>query len=270
VAVCALIPAIAGAQDADPRCARCDTSFIGSFYTGVLIDSFAAEELRRYLNPDESSKVVERVIAGFDFQYRLMGDPADTHPALWVYGETLHGIRSADVDCADDTNLAVCQPFQDILNRAGERTLFILRKATSLEAFAGVRYEFLDLQRAGREAARLYLKAQAGFLTVSGSGHDVVDVHHVALGAGAVRGNFQGSYLEVGLGRTDLFETKPRGRLKVDGFLTWPVRWLDKIGQPFVQMTVDSDLGDGADSIQSFIGFDFNLTRLWKTPRGDE
>src|SRR5687768_16905637 len=93
VIVWLLIPVSAypqGGTSQGPACDRCGASFLASFYTGVMVDSFAAEELRRYLNPDESAKVVERVIAGFDFQYRLMGSNDDSHPALWVYGETVH------------------------------------------------------------------------------------------------------------------------------------------------------------------------------------
>ena len=106
------------------------------------------------------------------------------------------------------------------------------------------------------------MKAEAGFLTVSESGSDAVDLHQVAVGFTLSNGSYEGSYLQVGLGRSDLFLEDPTGRLKVDGLLTWDL-YKDKGIWPFVQITVDSDLGTGADSIQTFIGLDFSIDKLF-------
>jgi hypothetical protein len=252
-------------------------AFEASFYTGLQIDTFAADDLKKYLNPDESSKQHEQMIAGFDFAYRFSKNASRRQ--FWVYGETVYGVRSADVDCKADPDIVVCKPFTDVAS-AGERTLYILRKASSLEAFAGVRYEFADFNRDGDFHAKLYLKAQAGFLAVEKTGNDVIDMHHVALGVLGVNGKFNGSYLEAGWGRTDLFHEHPNRRLKIDGFLSWPLPGTtktEKIGdtkttvaknagagiRPFVQLTVDADLGSGADSIQTFIGFDLSIDQLF-------
>ncbi len=126
----------------------CRDMLAATFYAGVGIDTFAAGELNRYLNQEESGKKRERFVAGFDFGYRLFGSPSEEtlpwRPQIWVYGETVHGVRSADFDCAENSNLEVCKPFD--LTSAGTRTLFVLRNASSLEGFAGLRYEFLELQ----------------------------------------------------------------------------------------------------------------------------
>jgi len=236
--------------------------FEASAYVGYAIDTFAAGELRRYINPNDSGGVSERWVGGFDFAYRLFGNP--TEQQLWVYGETVHGVRSTDVDCKANQNLAVCKDLFDPVN-APDATLFILRNATSLEAFAGLRWEFKTVNKTSdKYAANLYLKAQLGFLTVADGDEDIVDVHHVGFGAISTNGRYRGSYLEAGFGKTDLFKEHRNRRFKVDGYLSieLPGVLKDRF-RPFAQMTVDSDFGKGADSIQSYFGLDFDLVCLF-------
>ena len=56
-----------------------------SVFTGISIDSFAAKELRKYLNKNDSGGVSEQLIIGLDFQYRVAGDP-DASRQVWLYG----------------------------------------------------------------------------------------------------------------------------------------------------------------------------------------
>ncbi len=248
------------------------------------MDTFASGETRKYLNPDAPSGPKERMIGGFDFDYRLVGRPFvrrdDKNYAwtnqLWVFGETVHGVRSTDINCDENRTFLTCidAGIGSVPMNATDQIFFTIRNATSLEAFAGLRWEFASVQMKAFDTANLYLKGQAGFLTVAGSADDVKDAHHVALGAIATKGNFQGSYLEFGFGRTDLFAEKPRDRWKVDGFLSWPLP--GKLGdwgaRFFVQMTVDADLGSGADSVQSYFGFDFDLRKVskWWSKKEDD
>lgn len=46
----------------------------------------------------------------------------------------------------------------------------------------------------------------------------------------------------------------------VDGMLTWGKS--DKV-RPFVRMVLDSDIGKGADSVQTFMGLTFNLNEIF-------
>lgn len=238
-----------------------DSPIYASFYTGLSIDAFAADSLRRYLNPEQSGNTRERLVAGFNFGYRLLGD--STGRQLWLYGETIHGVRSADVDCQENPDLPLCQqnPFDP--TNAPEKTLAILREATSLEAFVGLRWEFLTIQDDTDDVAALYVKGQAGFLTVSEFGGDLVDVHHVGAGLTVTGGDYAGSYIEFGFGRTDLYKENSGRRLKVDAYLSWTVGLFEAFGAyPFAEITVDSDFGKGSDSVQSYLGIDFSLDCL--------
>ena len=247
----------------------CRDTFEATAYIGLGIDTFASGETRKYLNPDAPNGPKERMVGGFDFAYRLAGRPTvrfgDSNfsirgQQLWVYGETVHGVRSTDINCEENKTFLTCQKSGiSVPGRPAEQILFTLRNATSLEAFAGLRWEFLTLQTRSISPANVYLKAQAGFLTVSGSADDVKDIHHIGLGAITTKGVFQGSYLEVGFGRTDLFAEKSKDRWKVDGFLS---RYIGKGVSFFAQMTVDADVGSGSDSVQTYIGFDFDLRRF--------
>lgn len=243
-------------------------TFEASFYTGLGIDSFASGDLKRVLNPKASGEIRERAVGGFDFAYRILGDPGQPdRPQVWVYGETVHGVRSTDFDCSATPDLPVCKDFTDPAG-AGQRTIYILRNATSLEGFMGVRFEFLPVQKNRESPARAYLKTEYGFLTVSGSGGDVTDVHQfAALGLVTTSGRYRDSYLQVGFGRTDLFAAKNQDRWKVEGLLTWEMKWLDRAGiRPFVQLTVDADAGGGSDSVQTYLGFSFDLDRFFAPP----
>jgi hypothetical protein len=274
-AVVCLIAGIASAQEVIDERPRINATG----YFGIALDSFAAAELNKYINPDQDGKIKERAIGGVTFGLRLLGDPnanlesttsTEKKPwikrtQLWVYGETVHGARSAGVDCtADDPptgskGVGVCVQFDPT---KPDRTLSLIRNSTSLEAFAGLRWEFKQLNEVS-----LYAKAQAGYITVAGVGGDVVDSHHGAFGLIATAGTFKESYFEVGLGKTDLFPKYQAPRLKIDGYLQFPLlgTWAESHGLTgFAQMTVDSNWRPGgADSIQSYFGINFDLRRLF-------
>ena len=249
-------------------------SFTATFFTGASVDSFAAQELKNYVYPSESGDKRLGYAAGVDFGYRLAGKQAESkRPQLWIYGETVHGQRSADVDCSAEPKPEACS-LQGLTPTPGA-FIGILRNASSLEALAGLRLELLTLQAGIEFASKMYVKSELGFMTITGSGGDVVDSNqHLAVGALATNGRFGGSYLEAGWGKTDLFRLHRGRRVKFDGYLTWDFSeeckgtsvgsWMKCHGmQPFIQMTVDSDFGAGADSVRTYYGFNFDLKKLW-------
>jgi hypothetical protein len=245
--------------------------FEATFYTGASIDSFAAEDLNKYLNPGDSSTKKLGYVAGIDFAYRFYGDKKDPKkPQLWIYGETVHGQRSAEVDCTEkaDKTLPEQCALDGFVPKPGA-FIGILRNASSLEAFAGARLEMFTLHARGNNAAKVYVKSELGFFTVSGAGGDVFDSHQkIAIGALATGGRYQDSFLETAWGRSDVFKVHPGRRFKVDAYLTWDLdKWMSNHGmKPFIEITLDSDVGHGADSVRTFYGFNFDLRHLTKPP----
>jgi hypothetical protein len=250
--------------------------FDASFYVGLSIDTFAGDETLHYLNPQDAGQTHERAVGGFDFAYRLIGNEKLSPPKdnqrwqrltnIWVIGETVHGVRSADVNCSTQgTDSPLCAKTLTPPTNPGNQLFSIIRSATSLEGYGGIRWEFLGLQQQSDTPANVYLKAQAGFLDIAAQNGSALALHDVALGAIATKGSYVGSYLEVGWGRSDTF-AKNHGRKKIDAYLERKIDWL-KINNDawmsfFAQITVDTDLGRGSDAIQSYIGFNFDLKRL--------
>jgi hypothetical protein len=102
---------------------------------------------------------------------------------------------------------------------------------------------------------------QPGFLEVAGSDGDAKAAHHIGIGAQAVGGSMQGSYLEFGYGKTDLFVVNRDRRYKFDGML---VRKLGDTGfSLFAQLYADVDMKDGSDSIQSYFGLNYDVSKLF-------
>lgn len=242
--------------------------FEASAYLGLSVDTFTAQQQRNILygNPQDNGTKRERIIGGFDFAYRLLR--RNSGRDLWVYGQTLHGVRSAEVDCTNQANRPpVCDLPENVFNNVQnptEQLVYLLRNASSLEAQVGLRYEFATLNGSGENPAKLYLNAQAGFLSIAQSGGDVFDDHRIGIGARSVAGSFKDSHLEVGYGRNDVFLLNRRRRAVIDGYLEFGKSAMRNRGfAPFVQMLVNSDGGPGADSVQSFIGINFDLGKIF-------
>ena len=256
----AQIPAATGAASKDGG--KDDKDFEVSVFTGFSIDSFAAQELRRYLNKEASGGVSEQLITGLDFAYRLVGDK-DATRQIWLYGETVHGARSGDVDCTDldnrETDLCKVARFE---SPTPDAQFAIFRKATTLEGFMGVRAELFPLRKASTAPSTFYVKGQLGFLTTANNGGDIIDLHHAAVGIILTGGLFESSYFEFGYGRNDLFQQN-RWRPKIDGFLSLAPK-VDSKARPFVQIVIDPDFGSAPDSIQIFTGLDLNILELFK------
>jgi hypothetical protein len=251
------------------------SAFLADVYLGEAVDNFAGDTALKYLNPQAANSNLLRAIGGIDFQYRLMGDKS-SKKQLWIYGQTVYGVRSTDVDCKNENTvqLSVCSnnlgttTTTTVLKGAPDQFIAILRGASSLEAFVGARYETAMLQTMTDSPARIYVNLQLGFLSVAGSGSDAVDMHHLGVGAIAVNGMFQQSFLEVGIGKDDLFHRNRNRRLIVDGYLTVDPHYIpgfkNTIGagsriRPFIELTGNFDGGHGSDSIQTYFGLNFNI-----------
>jgi hypothetical protein len=236
--------------------------FESNAYIGLAIDTFGAQELNKYLNPEANGVLHERSIFGIDFAYRLLGKGTRQ---LWVYGETLHGVRSEDIDCEKVPELPSCKKeLGEFGTGVATASLFLLRNATSLEAYLGVRAELGQVNIPGAHPAALYVNFQPGFLEVAGSDGDAKAAHHIGIGARAIGGAMAGSYLEIGYGKTDLFLVNRNRRYKFDGML---VRQVGGGFSLFAQLYADVDMKDGSDSIQSYFGLNFDMSRLYNAPK---
>ena len=263
VFVAAMVVSSRGARAQTPEDDTRSNDVEVSVFAGSSIDSFAAADLRKYINPDDSGNFREQLIAGFDFDYPVIIYGSSR---LWLYGETIHGARSGEVDCSQEGNEEkdACK-IARLDAPSPQGPLAIFRKATTLEGFVGLRAEFGSL--GGTTKSKAYVKGQLGFLSVADKGGDIVDLHHLGLGLILTNGLMRDSYFEIGYGRNDLFENNQR-RKKIDGFLTFtrPDSTADNepTARPFFQIVIDSDFGNGPDNIQTYFGLDIDVLRLFQ------
>jgi hypothetical protein len=239
-----------------------ESPFFASFFLGEVVDNFAPEIVANYKAKDlnDALKAKSSFIFGFDFDYRIAGR-SDSRVQLWVAGETIHGVRSADVDCSDAAKAPpVCDATPENL---ADRARYILKNATSLEVWGYPRVEFHTLQGGTDSPAKLYAGVNLGFIALD-EASQVYRSHHVGGGLTADEGPFAGSYLEVGWGKNELF-SRGWNRLKIGGLLSFSIDrlplWRDH-GRLFAEMTIDNSLDSGPDSIRTFFGVDIDLKRV--------
>jgi hypothetical protein len=246
-----------------------DESFDASGYLGGAVDSFAPNSVGGYQNLESIETQKTRFIAGINFSYRLLGAP-DARVRLWLDGETVHGVRTADIDCSVTPTPVLCDP-----NGLPQgKFLFVLDHASSLEAFVSPRLEFLTLQPNSKTPARVYATARFGFMALKDA-PTVFSVHHLGMGVVADAGAFNGSYVEVGWGNNELVYGSKWNRLKVDGYVVFDLMsglrdrvqfWKNMGGATrfFLQIYVDNDInGSTADSVQTFFGMQFDLRQMF-------
>jgi hypothetical protein len=252
--------------------------FEASGYLGWAFDNFAPAEGSR---PSGDPGSHSRMLAGIEAQYRLVGDKHDPFQ-IWLATFTLHGVRSADVVCPPGATSPLCS------NNQGERFIAIFQNATSLEAHFDVRLELQTLQRRSEMPIKVFVLTRFGFIDLSKDDH-VVDGAKVSvnspkvfnsdlIGAGTLlpAGPFRDSSATVGWGRSDRFQSNPGwNRLKINGTLVFDLMpgfkdrlefWKRLAGSPrmFVSIAVDRNPnGPGPDSVNSYIGIDVDLRRIF-------
>jgi hypothetical protein len=274
-------------QEHGPRNGRCDRVelrddrevFEASGYLGRAFDNFSpgTDTRRAPTKPGPGS----RWLAGVESQYRLLGGKRDARQ-VWLAAYTMHGVRSADVDCESPQFAALCGGTQR------EKFFAIFENASSLEAHFDLRVEFLALQRESETPIKAFAVARFGFVTlnrdveaddgttVNVSVPKVLNSDMLGVGILSPAGPFKGSNASVGWGLSDRFQSHPGwNRLKVNGTLIFDVMpgfkdrlqfWKRMAGAPrvFVSMSVDRNPGGPApDSVTSYIGVDVDLRRIF-------
>jgi hypothetical protein len=248
-------------------------AFEASAYVGSAFDNFAPNVVGNYANLNAANSIRSRWIAGVEAQYLLW--PSGSRASLadrqfWISTKTLHGVRTADINCKDTPSVAVCS--NTALN--SDKFLFILEHATTIEAHIDPRFEFLTLQRDSSVPTKLYVTARFGFLDLEGA-PKVFNSDSFGLGILTPSGVFKDSYAQVAWGRSEQFQSNRNwNRLKIDGVLVVDIApslkdrlefWkrLGGSSRAFVAISVDRNPGGpGPDSVQSYVGIDFDLQTL--------
>ena len=240
--------------------------FESLIYAGEIADAFAPNTAGNY-KPGTSYDSKTRFIAGADVQYRFVGEPGDQWQ-FWVRGRTLHGVRSADVDCSGTPKPPVCgTPSPDSYT-------FTVTRASSLEAWVEPRVEFWTLNKDREVPGTLYVFERIGFIDLPDS-PKVFESDGVGIGARVPKGAFRDSEVGAAWGRTLLFESAPKwNRFKINAVLVFNMLpslgeqakfWngFGKTARGFVGISVDRNPGGpGPEAVQSYFGLAFDIRQL--------
>jgi hypothetical protein len=245
--------------------------FEASGFVGSAFDNFAPNIAGGYANPVAAgaSTVKSRWTAGVLAQYRLFGRPKDTYQ-FWLASYTLHGVRTADVDCSPPNPPPVCSQTAP----SGQKFLYVLEHASTLEAHIDARFEFVTLQRDSELPIKVYAAARFGFLDLEGA-PQVYNSNSLGVGVYAPKGVFRNSLAQVGWGVSQQFASNPGwNRLKINGLLTFDLApglkdqlefWKRLGGSTrfFVEISVDRNLQQGPDAVQTYVGLLFDLRQAF-------
>lgn len=230
-------------------------------YLGVAIDNFAASSANDYFNHEDSGETKTRETFGVWFQYPLgKSDPTSdascnagatgSGASVWLYGQTAHGVRSAELDCSNSSD-GICS------DSSPSQSLGILRDASSLEAMLGIRWEPFEFQN-GNSAG--YFVLQSGFVSVEDGVDDAAEISHVGFGARIRSGDYRNSFVEIGIGKNDLILDRNTDRIKINARLVKDdFDWFGPGGGliGFIHIAVDVDGHSGPDSIQTYLGITY-------------
>jgi hypothetical protein len=248
------------------------SDFEASGYIGWAFDNFAPNIVGDYRNIEASVGIKSRWIGGVEAQYRLLGRQGGTYQ-FWLATQTLHGVRTTDVDCNKTPSVAVCSNNPASANKF----LYILGNASTIEAHLDARFEFGVRHPESEIAVRPYVVARFGFLDVEDAPR-VMSSDGVGVGMLASKGAYRNSRAQLLWGRSEQFQSNTGGwnRLKLDGVLVFDLapnvlqraeNFFKRTGGAsrfFIAIAIDRNPGGpGPDAVQTYVGFDFDLQRLF-------
>ena len=245
-------------------------TFEASAFYGRVFDNFAPAEIlgANYVKPPVGDIDV-RWTGGFQVGLRLLGDP-DAVRQLWLSTQTLHGARSADIDCEKNPSSPNCP------KDATGRVFSAIEHADTMEAHVEARLELFRLQARSDTPVKVFASTRFGFVAMSGAPKVFSSDAYVGGGVVAPKGAFRGSFAEIAWGRSRQFQSAVEAnRLKVYGTLVFDVmpgligqaqNILSQAGsstRAFVAIVVDRNPGGTApDAIQTYVGVAFDVRRL--------
>lgn len=228
---------------------------------GWQFDRFTAAELQNALNPEDSGDNYQSGLLDIRVNYRLYKSDDGEDSELWLYGNTARTIRGTTVICDDNPRFIGCSEFDGDFGDPGipnaDVAYSILRDAESLEAHAGLRYEFLKVP-SDSAPSKLFVSYQKGFASVEGT-DDLAEIDQVAVGLVVTEGIFKNSFLERGWGRNELFveDSDDRNKFTVHLEYEWHERLIG-----FLETEVDYDDSTGSDSVRTKIGIEIPLAKI--------
>jgi hypothetical protein len=246
--------------------------FEASGFLGSVFDNFAPNVAGGYKDPlatAEATVVKSRWTAGVAAQYRLFGHPGDTYQ-LWLVSYTLHGVRTSDVDCSVQTPPPVCSKTAT----TSDKFLYVVEHASTLEAHIDARFEFATLQKDSELPIKVFAAARFGFLDLS-EAPQVYNSNALGVGILAPKGVFRNSLAQVAWGLSEQFGSDPSwNRLKINGLLAFDLMpslkdrlefWKRLGGSTrfFVEISVDRNLHQGPDAVQTYVGLLFDLRQAF-------
>lgn len=243
-------------------------SFVADIYFGAAYDNFSGP-VEEYINyGDEDSKW--RFSGGIIFDYELWKSESGNW-SFWAGGKSLRGVRSAEVDCSavDGDAPELCN--DPSTGNTYERGKYLLRNATSFEAALNARLEWkADFLTNKVAPGAIYFGYEKAGVAVEDDDEDVADISSLHIGYVITEGSFRGSFLEYGVGQNDIFENDPDSRRKIKARVVYTGIGLFGVTSKqnirfFMQTNLDADSGDGADSIQTYVGFSFPFDTIFKS-----
>src|SRR5262245_5411743 len=246
--------------------------FEASGFLGNVFDNFAPNVSGGYKDPvatAEATQVKSRWTAGVVAQYRLWGNPGDTYQ-LWLASYTLHGVRTSDVDCSVQNAPPICSKTAT----TADKFLFVVEHASTREAHIDARLEFATLQKDSELPIKVFAAARFGFLDLEGA-PQVYNSNSLGVGILAPKGVFRNSLAQVAWGLSEQFGSDPRwNRLKINGLLAFDLMpglkdrlefWKRLGGSTrfFVEISVDRNLAQGPDAVQTYVGLLFDLRQAF-------
>jgi hypothetical protein len=241
-------------------------------YVGQVFDQFAPAEVGNYAQTPDGGTIQSRWTAGSNIAYRFIGSPS-SRQQLWGSLYTLHGLRTADVDCTKQPDVPVCRNNATV----DQKFLQVIEHASTIEIHTEVRYEFMTLQPDSDTPVRLFGAFRFGFIDLEGV-PKCRESDTITLGFLVPSGTFRGSSAQFGLARSDLFQPGQHGfnRFKGVGTLTFDLIpslasraqiWKRIPGSMrfFLAVSVDrSRKDDMPDAVQSYVGILFDFTQAFR------
>jgi hypothetical protein len=250
-------------------------TFEANAFYGRVFDNFAPADALgvNYVKPP-AGDIDSRWTAGFQATYRLLGAPDDVRQ-LWLSTETLHGARSADIDCTANPAAFSCPGVKGTQNPE-QRIVTTLEHASTMEAHIEARLELFRLQGSTDTPVKVFVSTRYGFVAMANAPKVFSSDAYVGGGITTPKGSFRGSFAEVAWGRSRQFQSVPdANRLKIYGMLVFDLM-PGLVGQAqnvvsqagsamrlFAEIVVDRNPnGTAPDAVQTYVGIAFDVRRL--------